>query len=275
MARGYNRPKKSLGQNFLIDGGIIARIISGAGIEGARRAETVIEVGPGRGAMTAGLVNASERYVAVEKDDDLASRLSAQYAGRDDVVILNRDVLSLMPPDIPFPAPFRIVANLPYNVGARIAMHFLESWGDAVSEMTMMFQREVANRLVAPAGTGSYSALSVLVQAFCETWMLFGVPPTAFRPVPKVQSAIVRLRIRPRPLFDGIPYPRFNQLVHGAFASRRKTILNGLVLAPGLPHDVSFWRTLLEAAGVDSSLRPDAVPVSGFVEITRRLVASG
>jgi 16S rRNA (adenine1518-N6/adenine1519-N6)-dimethyltransferase len=153
-------------------------------------------------------------------------------------------------------------------------MHFLESWGDAVSEMTMMFQREVANRLVAPAGTGSYGALSVLVQAFCETWLLFGVPPTAFRPVPKVQSAVVRLRRRARPRFDGLPYSRFNQLVHGAFASRRKTLLNGLILAPGLPHDAEFWRSLLDDAGVDSGLRPDAVPIDGFVEITRRLVSS-
>ena len=272
MAGGYFAPKKSLGQNFLVDGGIITRIVNGAGIRDA--AETVIEVGPGRGAMTAGLVDAATRYVAVEKDDDLARRLSNAYAGRGDVAVLNRDVLGLMPSDLPFEGPYRVVANLPYNIGARITMHFLESWGESVTEMTMMFQREVANRLVAPAGTSSYSALSVLVQSFCETWLLFAVPPTAFRPVPKVQSAIVRLRRRPVPLFGDVPYDRFNHLVHGAFSSRRKTLLNGLVLAPGLSRDPGFWTALLAEAGIDPGLRPDAVPVDRFVDLTRLLIAS-
>ena len=272
MAKAYSRAKKSLGQNFLVDGGVIARIIAAAGVAG--KPETVVEIGPGRGAMTRGLADAAGRLVAIEKDDDLAARLAAEFAGRDHVVVLNRDALALDPSELPFEGPFRIVANLPYNVGGRITMHLLEEWGDAVTEMTLMFQREVANRLVAPHGSSAYSALSVLVQSFCEAWLLFGVPPGAFRPVPKVQSAIVKLRRRPVPLFEGVPYRRFNQLVHGAFASRRKMILNGLTKAPGLPSDMDFWRDLLAEAGVDPTLRPDAVSPEGFVAITRLLVSS-
>ncbi len=272
MVKAYNRAKKSLGQNFLVDGGVIARIIGAAGVVG--KPETVIEIGPGRGAMTRGLVDAADRFVAIEKDDDLAAKLTAEFQGRDGVVVLNRDALTLDPSEVPFGGPFRVVANLPYNVGGRITMHLLEEWGDAVLEMTLMFQREVANRLVAPCGTSAYSALSVLVQSFCEAWLLFGVPPGAFRPVPKVQSAIVKLKRRPVPLFDGVPYDRFNSLVHAAFASRRKMILNGLTKAPGLPSDGDFWRAILAEAGVDPKLRPDAVPPEAFVAITRLLLSS-
>ena len=273
MAKAYNRAKKSLGQNFLIDGGVIARIITASGVR-THPEETVLEIGPGRGAMTRGLVEASRRFVAIEKDDALAAKLQDEFAGRDDVVVLNGDALTLRPEELPFGPPFRIVANLPYNVGGRITMHLLEEWGSNVSEMTLMFQREVANRLTSQPSDGSFGALSVLVQSFCEAWLLFGVPPGAFRPVPKVQSAIVRLRRRPVPLHDGIPYKHFNKLVHGAFASRRKTLLNGLSIAPGLPSDSTFWRSLLEDAGVDPGLRPDAVPVEGFIEIAKRLLTS-
>lgn len=272
MARGYNRAKKSLGQNFLVDGGVIARIIAGAGIAG--KDETVVEIGPGRGAMTRGLAEAAPRFVAIEKDDDLAAKLQAEFAGRDDVAIVHGDALRVSPHDLPFPGPFRVVANLPYNVGGRITMHLLEEWGPSVTEMTLMFQREVADRLVAPAGTSSYSALSVLVQSFCETWLLFGVPPGAFRPVPKVRSAIVRLRRRETPLFGDLPYDRFNKLVHGAFTSRRKTLFNSMKSAPGLPRDPDRLRALLAEAGVDPRLRPDAVPVEGYVAMLRALLSS-
>lgn len=272
MVKAYNRAKKSLGQNFLVDGGMIARIIDASGV--ADRDETVLEIGPGRGAMTRGLADAASRFVAIEKDDDLAAKLTAEFEGRDNVVVLNGDALTLRPEELPFPGPFRVVANLPYNIGGRITMHLLEEWGDAVTEMTLMFQREVANRLVAPYGTSAYSSLSVLVQSFCEPWLLFGVPPESFRPVPKVQSAIVRLRRRETPLFEGVTYVRFNKLVHACFASRRKTILNGLVKAPGLSSDPDFWRALLAEAGVDPGLRPDAVPPEAFVALTKLLVSS-
>jgi len=179
------KAKRSLGQNFLVDASVIARIVSAAGI---RAGETVVEIGPGRGALTGPLRGASERFVCIEKDDALAAEWSEAFEGDPGSTLLHADALEILPADLPCPGPFRVVANLPYNVGARITMHLLEKWQGHVTGATLMFQREVAQRISAAAGTRPFGALSVLVQSFAECWILFGVPPEAFRPAPKVQS---------------------------------------------------------------------------------------
>ena len=268
MADFQKRAKRSLGQNFLVDSSVIDRIVSASGIGSS---DTVVEIGPGRGALTEGLRRKGERLVLIEKDDDLAARHEATFASDDDVKILNRDALEVRPKDMPFSGPYRIVANLPYNVGGRITMHLLEAWPGEVLSATLMFQKEVADRLIAPAGTSSYGALSVLVQSFAEVWSLFPVPPGAFRPRPKVQSRVVRVKPRPSPLWLGLDYEHFRRVVHGGFAARRKTLLNSLQIAGGLPSDPDVLRGALSKAGIDPGLRGDALPVEAWVRLAGHL----
>lgn len=265
------RAKKSLGQNFLVDPSVSSRIVDAAAV---RAGDTVIEIGPGRGALTEGLRGRGERLVLVEKDDALAASLAYRYSTFSDVAVLNADALQLQPSDVPFPGPYRVVANLPYNVGGRITMHLLEDWPGHVRSMTLMFQREVANRITASPGSKAYGSLTVLVQSMAETWSLFGVPPGAFRPVPKVQSSVVRIQPRAEALWAGLDYGWFRRVVKAGFSARRKTIVNAL--QGGLGSDrADEIAAALEAAGIRPGLRPDALPVAAWIELARNISAPG
>ncbi len=265
------RAKRSLGQNFLVDHSVIDRIVASAGV---RSGETVVEIGPGRGALTEGLRALAGTYVCVEKDDALAESMKERFASDESAHVVHADALTLEPSEMPVPGPYRVVANLPYNVGGRITMHLLEDWPGLVTSATLMFQREVANRLAASAGTKAYGALTVLVQSMAEVWPLFGVPPGAFRPVPKVQSRVVRVQPRAEPLWAGLDYQDFRRVVHGGFQSRRKTLNNALKNARGVAEGVDI-PALIKEVGLDPSVRPDQVPVSGWVALTAALTNPG
>jgi len=265
---GRPAAKRSLGQNFLVDHGVVARIVQAAGISAD---ETVIEIGPGRGALTPGLRGLAGRLVCIEKDDELAPALAARFANDDGAKVVHGDALKLMPADMPFPGPYRVIANLPYNMAARITMHLLEDWGDALTSATLMYQLEVAERLAASPSTKAYGALSVLVQSFCEVWPLFQVPPGAFRPVPKVQSAVVRIARRGEPMWQGLDYDWFRKVVHAGFYARRKTLVNSLRHSSGIQMDPEALRSSIERAGIDPERRGDSVSVLEFVELARVL----
>ena len=262
------KAKRSLGQNFLVDLSVVDRIVSAAGV---RSGDVVVEIGPGRGALTGGLRALAATYICIEKDGALAEELTERFADDEHAHVVHGDALVLGPESMPAPGPYRVVANLPYNVGGRITMHLLENWSGTVTAATLMFQREVANRLVAMPSTKAYGALTVLVQSMAEVWPLFGVPPGAFRPVPKVQSRVVRFQPHPEPLWAGLDYERFRRVVHGGFQSRRKTLLNSLGHAGGLPDSVEVLRAAIAEAGPDVGMRPDHVSVSGWVALTRAL----
>jgi 16S rRNA (adenine1518-N6/adenine1519-N6)-dimethyltransferase len=264
------RAKRSLGQNFLIDRSVTARIASAAGI---RAGETVIEVGPGRGALTGLLREKADQLICVEKDDALAEELRLRFAGDPGAALVHGDMLDLVASDMPFDGPFRVVANLPYNVAGRITMHLLERWHGQVLGATLMFQREVAQRIAAPAGTSPYGVLSVLVQSFAEVWLLFGVPPRSFRPVPKVQSTVLRLRPLDEPLWAtaGLDYEHFRQVVHAGFAARRKRVANSLLIGLSGRLAADGIHAALEQAGIDPGLRPDAVPGDSWVRLAAAL----
>ncbi len=262
------KAKRSLGQNFLVDDSVIQRILSAAGV---RSDEVVIEIGPGRGALTDGLRARGRHLICIEKDDGLAASLDRRYSKDDSVTIVNGDALILKPEDMPVPGPYRIAANLPYNVGGRITMHLLEEWHGQVLSATLMFQKEVADRITAAPATKPYGALSVLVQSMAEAWSLFKVPPGAFRPIPKVQSAVVRLKPRETQLWQGLDYEWFRRVVHGGFQARRKTILNSLSLASGLPSDTEVLRAALTEVGLDPGIRGDSVPVEAWVRLAAAL----
>ena len=271
---GRQRAKRSLGQNFLVDPAFIRRIVEAAGVTSG---ETVVEIGPGRGALTHLLRARADRFVAIEKDDTLAAEHAERFAEDDMASVLHGDALSVMPGELPFPAPYRVVANLPYNMAARITLHLLEDWGTDLNSMTLMFQAEVADRIVGKPGTKAYGSLSVQVANFCEGWRLFSVPGGAFRPVPKVLSAVVRLRRRPSTLCEdaGVEYSWLRDVVRAGFQSRRKTLINSLKLATTMPSDPAVLQAALDAAGIPAGVRADAVTPEQFVALAASMPDPG
>ena len=221
--------KRRFGQNFLVDRSIVDRLIDAVRPQAD---ETIIEIGPGRGALTSRLIEKAGRVIAIEFDRDLVPRLRAQFAGAANLELIEADALDIDFCEVAQPAQTtRVVANLPYNVATAILQRLIEQ-RRCLSEMTLMLQREVVDRITAEAGSSERGFLSVLVEAYCEAEKLFDVAPQAFRPAPKVWSTVVRLRVRPRIAADVKEEALLWQLVSAGFAQRRKTILNNLRDAP-------------------------------------------
>jgi 16S rRNA (adenine1518-N6/adenine1519-N6)-dimethyltransferase len=268
------RAKKRLGQNFLVDETYARRIVAALA---PRAGETVVEIGPGRGALTAPLVECGARVVAVEFDRELFAPLRARFGGRENFTLVEADALEVDFCSLAGPAErARVVANLPYNISTAILQRLIEH-RRCVKEMVLMLQREVVARITAPAGSTERGYLSVLVEAYCEAEALFDVPPGAFRPAPKVWSSVVRLRARAsRPAVgDGRLLWR---VVGAGFAQRRKTILNNLRSAPGdlraRVEAAGGAGPLLEAAGVEPSRRAETLTLAEWEAITLALGAA-
>ena len=255
--------KKSLGQNFLLDLNLTRRIARAAGlVPGGLETGTTIEIGPGPGGLTrALLIQGATKLVAVERDERAITALSTLVeasGGRLELVCA--DALDINAEDLG-PAPRRIVANLPYNVGTRLLLNWLET-PERFASFTLMFQREVAERLVAPAGGEAYGRLSVLAQWLCRVKILFDVPATAFTPPPKIKSSVVQLVPRETPL---APADRadLERVTAAAFAQRRKMLRQSL---KGLGGDA-----LLERAGIKPTERPEQLSIEDFCRIANAL----
>ncbi|HEX8706976.1 MAG TPA: 16S rRNA (adenine(1518)-N(6)/adenine(1519)-N(6))-dimethyltransferase RsmA [Pyrinomonadaceae bacterium] len=243
------RAKKSFGQNFLVDERVVERIIEEVA---ARADETIIEIGPGHGALTARLLETAGRLLAVEFDRDLIPLLRRKFGAQQNLALIEGDALAIELCGLIEPGGrTRIVANLPYYISTAILQRLIEQ-RSCLTEMVLMLQREVVDRITAPPGTSERGFLSVLVQAYCEPEILFDVSPAAFQPVPKVWSTVVRLRVRPAPAVTAADGALFRQLVSAGFAQRRKTILNNLRSAP------ADLRLMIEAAGGTGRLLGDA-----------------
>ena len=237
--------KKSLGQNFLSDENIAARIVREFD---PHADETVIEIGPGRGALTARLIEKAGRLVAIEFDRDLIPLLRERFSAYENFTLIEGDALATDFCAVITPAiRARIIANLPYYISTAILQHLIKQ-RHCLTEMVLMLQREVVERIIAPPGTSERGFLSVLVQAYCEVEELFDVAPGAFRPVPKVWSTVARLRVRSRIAADVKDETLLWGIVSAGFAQRRKTILNNLRHAPGV------LRSYIEKAGGASPL---------------------
>lgn len=224
------RAKKSLGQNFLFDGRVVDRIVNALN---PGPDETIVEIGPGRGALTAQLIERAGRLIAVEYDRELSAYLREQFAGADNFKLVEADALvsdfcALVAPT----SQAKLVANLPYNISTAILQLLIEQ-RRCLTEMILMLQREVVDRIIAPPGSSERGYLSVLTQAYCDVETLFDVAPDAFRPVPKVWSTVVRLRPFARMAAEVNNEAALWQLVGAGFAQRRKTIFNNLRNAPG------------------------------------------
>ncbi|MCI2244806.1 16S rRNA (adenine(1518)-N(6)/adenine(1519)-N(6))-dimethyltransferase RsmA [Xanthomonas indica] len=253
---GFGAPaKKSLGQHFLSDRHYIDSIVRAVD---PKPGDRLVEIGPGQGAITFPLLRRHGQLTVIEFDRDLIAPLTAAAAGVGELTILNRDVLSVDFAALAEGAPIRLVGNLPYNISSPILFHALDH-AAAIADMHFMLQKEVVDRMAADPGSKVYGRLSVMLQAYCEVTSLFVVPPGAFRPPPKVDSAVVRLVPRP-PQTVGIADPkRFADVVRAAFGQRRKTLRNAL---NGVCDAAQF-----EAAGVRPDARAEQLEVADFVRL--------
>ncbi|MBO9882388.1 16S rRNA (adenine(1518)-N(6)/adenine(1519)-N(6))-dimethyltransferase RsmA [Xanthomonas sp. D-109] len=253
---GFGAPaKKSLGQHFLSDRHYIDSIVRAVD---PKPGDRLVEIGPGQGAITFPLLRRHGQLTVIEFDRDLIAPLTAAAAGVGELTILNRDVLSVDFAALAEGARIRLVGNLPYNISSPILFHALDH-ATAIADMHFMLQKEVVDRMAADPGSKVYGRLSVMLQAYCEVTSLFVVPPGAFRPPPKVDSAVVRLVPRP-PQTVGIADPkRFADVVRAAFGQRRKTLRNAL---NGVCDAAQF-----EAAGVRPDARAEQLEVADFVRL--------
>ncbi|MCL6637867.1 MAG: 16S rRNA (adenine(1518)-N(6)/adenine(1519)-N(6))-dimethyltransferase RsmA [Alicyclobacillus sp.] len=269
QAAGF-RFKKQLGQNFLVDAHALQRILAAANVSAA---DGAFEIGPGAGVVTQRLAQQARRVLCVEKDTTLAPVLANALAGFDNVQVRMADVLELDWHELwqAF-ADCRevvVVANLPYYVTTPILLHMLES-GVRFQRAVLMVQREVAERLQAPPASKAYGALSVAVQYRAEVDWLGRVPPGAFIPPPKVESALVRLRVRPQPAVQVEDERLFFRVVRAAFGQRRKTLRNALT---GLGLDKQATQQVLAEAAIDPERRGETLSLSEFAGLAAALVA--
>lgn len=222
---GEPYPSKRLGQHFLRDQHIIHRIIDALN---PKTDETIIEIGPGTGALTSVLVERTGRLVAIEFDNKLAPLLQQRFGGFGNFKLVMADALTVDFCKEILPAQSaRLVANLPYNISTAILQRLIAQRA-CIDEMVLMLQREVVERVLAPPGTSDRGFISVLVEAYCEAEKLFDVAPGAFRPPPKVWSSVMRLKFRPRINAENTDDGLLWEVVSTGFAQKRKTILNNL-----------------------------------------------
>ena len=260
-------PSRRMGQNFLVDRDVLAGIVAAAGV---RSGETVIEVGPGLGILTAALAEAvgdTGRVVAVELDKRLAEYLQTAYAATPQVTILQQDILRTTPGDLVGAAPYAVVANLPYQITSAAFRHFLET-AHPPERMTLLVQREVAQRIV--AAPPEMSILAIAVQFFAAPRIVLDVPPEAFVPRPQVQSVILNLDVAVPPL----PPERwrgFFSLVQAGFGAKRKQIHNSLVERLRLPRETVG--AFLDAAGIDAMRRAQTLSLDEWLALERAAIS--
>lgn len=263
-------PKRSLGQCFLVDPGVAARIVEAVRVGPG---ETVLEIGPGRGALTGGLARVvragGERLVLVELDDHLAEALERRF-GRDPAVeVIHGDILEVEPGALAAPRSLKVVGNIPYNLTSPILFHLLSPPRPA--EILLMVQREVAARILAAPGTRAYGALTVGVRSVAEAESVLRVSSGAFRPRPKVDSSVIRIRpLDPPPLLP-VEERRLRGLTRALFQWRRKQLGKIMRDHPELRLTASRASELLRAAGARAADRPEAVSPEGFRAMARRL----
>ena len=251
--------KKSLGQNFLLDLNLTARIARAGGpLDGA----TVVEVGPGPGGLTRALLaEGARRVIAIERDDRAIAALEeigARYPGR--LTVVPGDALEFDARDEIGHERARVIANLPYNIATALLIGWLTGpWPPWFDMLVLMFQREVAERITAAPGSKSYGRMAVLANWRCETKILFDVAPSAFVPPPKVTSSVVRLSPRAAPL--ACDAGALQKVTEAAFGQRRKMLRQSL---KSLGADAP---ALLAAAGIEPTARAEEIPVEGFVAL--------
>ncbi len=256
----YN-PRKRFGQNFLRDQAIIEQIVDAIA---PKKDDHVVEIGPGQGALTIGLLSRVNQLDIIELDRDLIPKLTRLTTKAGHLTVHHADALRFnFAHLIKNEAKCRIVGNLPYNISTPLLFH-LFSQNNVIQDMHFMLQREVAERLVAPIGAKAYGRLGIMTQYFCKTEILFDVPPEAFYPMPKVNSSFVCLTPHEVSSYETCDTEKLSKIIAKAFMQRRKTLRNALkdIIEPAQ----------LEALEIDSSLRPEQISLEQFIKITNSLL---
>ena len=254
-----HRPRKRFGQHFLKDPGIIEAIAQAID---PQPGDTVVEIGPGHGAITESLARRAGQLHCVELDRDLAAALRRRFGQRDNVTIHEADALKF-----DFCAlgdSLRIVGNLPYNISTPLLFHLLQ-YRDCILDMHFMLQKEVVDRMAAGPGSKAYGRLGIMLGCYLNIESLFDVPPEAFEPPPEVNSAVVRLDPLPTGTYDITDEAELSALVAKAFMQRRKTLRNALREKA----DAGDF----EALGIDAGLRPEQLAIADYVRLSNHLLS--
>ncbi len=255
-----HQARKRFGQHFLTSSDTIELIVSAIA---PQEGETIVEIGPGRAAITAPLANCATTLHAIEFDRDLIAKLNRQFQNRANVTIHEADALqfdfSTLGDEL------RIVGNLPYNISTPLLFHLL-TFRNIVTDMHFMLQKEVVDRMSATPGNKDYGRLTIMLGCQLEIVPLFDVTPDAFTPPPKVMSSVVRMRPFPHNRFDIQDAHMLELIVKQAFSRRRKTLRNAL---QGLASEPD-----IEAAGLERGKRPEQIPIDGWIRLANLLASS-
>jgi 16S rRNA (adenine1518-N6/adenine1519-N6)-dimethyltransferase len=259
--------KKRLGQHFLVDPGILNRVIRTARVG---KEDVVLEVGPGLGEMTLALAHRVKKVIAIEIDPKLVAILNKKVKDYPNVEVMKSDILKVDFKHILEKEghTIKVVANLPYQISTPLLFRFIES-KEAFSTFTLMLQKEVAERMVAPPGRKEYGPLSIFVQLFLNLSIVFFIKPSAFFPPPKVESAVVHMVWKEKPMIEKNDEEWFKRIVKACFGYRRKTLLNALKHSE-LPLPVSP-ESRMEKVGIDPRRRPETLTIDEFIRLAEAL----
>ena len=260
--------QKKFGQNFLIDSHVLDKIIAAAGIT---KDDCVVEIGPGIGTLTQYLAEAAREVISVEIDRMLIPILEETLAEYDNVTVINQDILKVdleqLVREHNGGKPVKIVANLPYYITTPIIMNLFEKHVP-VTSITVMVQKEVAERMQAGPGTKDYGALSLAVQYFAEPYIAANVPPNCFMPRPKIGSAVIRLTSHKTPPVQVKQEEMMFKLIRASFNQRRKTLVNGLNNSPEVPFEKEEILNALRRMDLSDTIRGEALTLEQFARLT-------
>lgn len=267
--------QKKFGQNFLIDSHVLDKIIAAAGVT---ENDMVLEIGPGIGTMTQYLAEHARQVAAVEIDTNLIPILKETLSDYDNVTVINEDILKVdikkLAEEYNGGRPIKVVANLPYYITTPIIMGLFES-GVPIDNITVMVQKEVADRMQVGPGSKDYGALSLAVQYYAEPYIVANVPPNCFIPRPNVGSAVIRLTRHQVPPVEVKDRELMFKLIRASFNQRRKTLLNGLNNSPELSFGKEQIAAAIEQLGVPAAVRGEALTLEQFARLSDLLGGSG
>ena len=267
--------QKKYGQNFLIDNHVLDKIIEGADVG---KDDYVLEIGPGIGTLTQALCEKARQVLAVEIDKALIPILNETLSDYDNVSIINKDILKIdlnkLVKEENNGSPIKVVANLPYYITTPIIMSFLEN-SVPVESLTVMVQKEVAQRMQASAGSKDYGALSLAVQYYSEPYIVANVPPNCFIPRPKVASTVIRLKVHKDPLVEVKDEKLMFRLIRASFNQRRKTLVNGLNNSKDLTFTKEEIQEALRKHNISEMIRGEALTLEEFAGLANYLSEIG
>ncbi len=260
-------PKKRLGQHFLVDPNILDKVMRAAEVG---KADVVLEVGPGLGGMTLALAREAKKVIAVEIDPKFVAILKEKMAGHQNVEVVEKDILRMDFKQFIKKEghPVKVVANLPYQISTPLLFRFVES-KEAFSTFTLMLQKEVAERMVAPPGKKEYGPLTIFVRLFLDVSICFFIKPSAFFPPPKVESAVIHMVWKEKPMIEANNEEWFKKVVRACFGYRRKTLINALRHSElSLPESIE---SKIEKIGIDPRRRPETLTIEQFANLAEAL----